>query len=206
MTADSARTFLRIFNYSFCATGSIVFYGSVNGGAIMLSNRFKVLAVMLMTMAVATPEISTPAAAFPPAQVGSIGTSGLSSDRNNLLLNEVREQWYPRKHRRGYNNFYGGNRYSYRRGYKKYNYGWRHHGKHYRRYNYNNYWPYYGLAFGLGYGLGYGGGYGYYDDGYYGGGGGHVQWCLNRYRSYNPRTDTFMGYDGYRHRCNSPYS
>jgi hypothetical protein len=33
----------------------------------------------------------------------------------------------------------------------------------------------------------------------------HVQWCLNRYRSYDPSTDTFMGYDGYRHRCNSPY-
>ena len=33
----------------------------------------------------------------------------------------------------------------------------------------------------------------------------HVQWCLNRYRSYNVRTDTYRGYDGYDHRCNSPY-
>ena len=33
----------------------------------------------------------------------------------------------------------------------------------------------------------------------------HVRWCLNRYRSYNPRTDTFMGYDGRRHYCRSPY-
>jgi BA14K-like protein len=33
----------------------------------------------------------------------------------------------------------------------------------------------------------------------------HVQWCLNRYRSYNPQTDTYTGYDGYQHRCNSPY-
>ena len=33
----------------------------------------------------------------------------------------------------------------------------------------------------------------------------HVNWCLNRYRSYNPRTDTFRGYDGYDHRCISPY-
>ena len=33
----------------------------------------------------------------------------------------------------------------------------------------------------------------------------HVDWCLARYRSYNPNTDTFMGYDGYRHRCVSPY-
>src|SRR5262245_19528681 len=43
--------------------------------------------------------------------------------------------------------------------------------------------------------------------GYYGSsaGSGQVQWCLNRYRSYDPRTDTYMGYDGLRHRCNSPY-
>jgi hypothetical protein len=33
----------------------------------------------------------------------------------------------------------------------------------------------------------------------------HVQWCLNRYRSYNPRTDTFLGYDGRYHRCRSPW-
>jgi hypothetical protein len=32
-----------------------------------------------------------------------------------------------------------------------------------------------------------------------------VHWCLNRYRSYDPSSDTFLGYDGYRHRCNSPY-
>ena len=38
-----------------------------------------------------------------------------------------------------------------------------------------------------------------------GGGSSHVQWCLNRYRSYDPASDTFLGYDGYRHRCNSPY-
>jgi hypothetical protein len=33
----------------------------------------------------------------------------------------------------------------------------------------------------------------------------HVRWCLNRYRSYNPRTDMFLGYDGRYHRCRSPY-
>ena len=37
------------------------------------------------------------------------------------------------------------------------------------------------------------------------GGDAHVQWCLDRYRSYNPRTDTYRGYDGYDHRCISPY-
>jgi hypothetical protein len=29
----------------------------------------------------------------------------------------------------------------------------------------------------------------------------HVQRCLARYRTYDPYSDTFVGYDGYRHRC-----
>jgi hypothetical protein len=33
----------------------------------------------------------------------------------------------------------------------------------------------------------------------------HVQWCLNRFRSYDPASNTYLGYDGFRHRCNSPY-
>ena len=33
----------------------------------------------------------------------------------------------------------------------------------------------------------------------------HVYWCDQRYRSYNIRTDTFTGYDGRQHYCNSPY-
>jgi hypothetical protein len=48
------------------------------------------------------------------------------------------------------------------------------------------------------------------NNGYYGGdrvvGGGsyssHVDACYARYRSYDERTDTFLGYDGRRHRCN----
>jgi hypothetical protein len=37
------------------------------------------------------------------------------------------------------------------------------------------------------------------------GGSRHVRWCLNHYRTYDPRSNTFIGYDGYRHRCRSPY-
>lgn len=33
----------------------------------------------------------------------------------------------------------------------------------------------------------------------------HVNWCLDRYRSYDPNSDTFVGFDGYEHRCVSPY-
>jgi hypothetical protein len=28
---------------------------------------------------------------------------------------------------------------------------------------------------------------------------------MNRYRSYDPGSDTFGGYDGLRHRCRGPY-
>jgi hypothetical protein len=34
----------------------------------------------------------------------------------------------------------------------------------------------------------------------------HVQWCYDRYRSYNEDRDAFKGYDGRWHRCISPYS
>lgn len=33
----------------------------------------------------------------------------------------------------------------------------------------------------------------------------HIEWCLDRYRSYNPATNTFIGYDGYQHVCRGPY-
>lgn len=41
-----------------------------------------------------------------------------------------------------------------------------------------------------------------YDDGY---GSRHVRWCLNRYRSYDPRTNTWVAYSGRVHQCVSPY-
>jgi hypothetical protein len=33
----------------------------------------------------------------------------------------------------------------------------------------------------------------------------HVEWCLDRYRSYNPATNTFTGYDGLQYECRGPY-
>jgi hypothetical protein len=33
----------------------------------------------------------------------------------------------------------------------------------------------------------------------------HVAWCEWRFRSYSMATDTYLGYDGARHRCVSPY-
>lgn len=51
---------------------------------------------------------------------------------------------------------------------------------------------------------------GYYGPGYYGpayvvappyAGGGAVAYCAQRYRSYDPYSGTYLGYDGYRHPC-----
>ncbi|MFN3718298.1 MAG: BA14K family protein [Rhizobium rhizophilum] len=34
----------------------------------------------------------------------------------------------------------------------------------------------------------------------------HVDWCLNRYRSYNPRTNQFLSSSGYYKVCRSPFN
>jgi hypothetical protein len=61
----------------------------------------------------------------------------------------------------------------------------------------------YAGGYGGGYGGGYRGGYagryaGRYAGGYAGGG---VEYCMQRYRTYNPRTGTFIGNDGRPHPC-----
>ena len=33
----------------------------------------------------------------------------------------------------------------------------------------------------------------------------HVEWCFDRYRSYNPRNNTWVSYSGNTNECNSPY-
>ena len=46
---------------------------------------------------------------------------------------------------------------------------------------------------------------GYYDDGYYAPQGmitdDGVAYCMQRYKSYDPASGTYLGYDGYRHPC-----
>ena len=69
-------------------------------------------------------------------------------------------------------------------------------------------YPYYGWGLGYGVGLGYGWGYPYYADTYYydapvvySGGGGDAAYCAQRFKSYDPRSGTYLGYDGKRHPC-----
>ena len=50
----------------------------------------------------------------------------------------------------------------------------------------------------------YYGGYGYdnyaYDNGY-GSGSGYADYCAQRFKSYDPASGTYLGYDGLRHPC-----
>jgi hypothetical protein len=86
----------------------------------------------------------------------------------------------------------------------------KHHGHRYKhkhdkyRYYHDGWW--YGWPWWTGIGIGIGIGWGdYWDEPVYGAYGAHEEWCLRRYRSYDPATDTYLGYDGRYHRCISPY-
>jgi hypothetical protein len=73
-------------------------------------------------------------------------------------------------------------------------------GRHHYRGGYNR--GYGGIYFGGG---PYWGGSYAYDDDYYGdapvAAGGDVAYCMRRYRSYDPRSGTYLGFDGLRHPC-----
>lgn len=92
--------------------------------------------------------------------------------------------------------------------------GGRHWHRHHRR---GGFWPGFAAGAAIG-GIGsyayYGRGYGYYDDPYYygyydepsvavvqDGGGDSVAYCSRRFKSYDPASGTYLGYDGKRHPC-----
>ncbi len=137
---------------------------------------------------------------------------------SNRLLTDVRSDGAGyRGGAAGYGGRYGKPR-SYQRygGYPRYNRyrhgyrcnGWANNCRHYYRgYWYQNpWWTYPAIGIGIGIGAG-----AYYDDDYYYApparayGSRHVNWCLDRYRSYNPRTNTWVAYSGRVNQCISPY-
>jgi hypothetical protein len=85
-------------------------------------------------------------------------------------------------------------------------------GHHRHYYRGRGFWP--GVAIGAGIGSSYGY-YGsspyYYDDGYYDDAvvavaptpadGDSVAYCMQRFKSYDPASGTYLGYDGKRHPC-----
>ena len=122
---------------------------------------------------------------LPAPAVAAAGDTGTVE----LVQNRKRERARRGGGERRYDRNRHGKRYSYRRSGYNHRYG---------NYYYSSPWwigPSIGFALTVP-GYGYGG---------YGGGNAHVEWCLNRFRSYDPGSDTYLGYDGNRHRCNSPY-
>jgi hypothetical protein len=152
-----------------------------------------VIATLALLVLVLTGPFPAPASAMP-----AVIQKDLQSGTASPLLTQV----HRRNHHHHYNNRWRGDY-------------WR-----YPRYGYGGYWRprYYAPCYGWGgYGCrrGYGGYYGGSWLGYgptivyrnrgYGYGSRHVRWCLNRYRSYNPRSNTWVAYSGRVRQCISPY-
>lgn len=82
----------------------------------------------------------------------------------------------------------------------------------FRGHHHHHHHGFFGGGPGFGFGF-YGGPYAaepYYDDGYYGPpvvyeapgpGGADVAYCMRRYKSYDPGSGTYLGFDGNRHLC-----
>jgi hypothetical protein len=99
-------------------------------------------------------------------------------------------------------------------GYRGGGYGYRGGGYGYHRHR--HYRPGFGFWPGVAIGVGLGSSYGYYDDPYYygdpygygttvvaaaPGGDDAVAYCMRRFKSYDPQSGTYLGYDGQRHPC-----
>lgn len=158
----------------------------------MLSKHI-IVAVAAMAAGLAGASIGS-ASAFPvqPAPAVSAETSSLLTDvrhRDNRV----------HRYDNNYNRRYDRRRHGMRCGNWSNNCRYRYGGYYYE----NPWWllPMVGVGIGIG-------AAGAYDNGYYDGGGygrRHVQWCLDRYRSYNPRNNTWVSYSGYARQCISPY-
>jgi hypothetical protein len=127
-----------------------------------------------------------------PASAATLPSFAVATPGDTAVVEKVHRSRRDRQVRR-YDRRYHGPRYSYARP------GFRHYyGGHY----YSSPW-WYGPSIGFGFtvpgvtlGLTPG----------YGGSSAHVQWCMNRYRTYDPRTDTYIPRVGERAYCNSPYN
>lgn len=186
---------------------------------------WKLLAVSAVTAFLAlgpAPALSSPAPGIGLSPDLATGMT-LASHRGHSYGGH-RDYYYRRNH-------HGDNYRHHRDYYPRYSNHHHHHNyySYYPRYsyypNYRNY--YYGPGFGWNY-CGWDMGYPYgcygYGSGFYGGFGGfygdlyyprrhaayshnsrHVAWCKSRYRTYNVRSDTFIGRGNKRYRCRSPY-
>jgi hypothetical protein len=83
-------------------------------------------------------------------------------------------------------------------------------GRHHHRHRHGGFWPGFAIGAGIGSAYGYYGSPYYYDDPYYYDetvvaaapvGDDAVAYCMRRYKSYDPASGTYLGYDGQRHPC-----
>jgi hypothetical protein len=154
------------------------------GGAMLLAGSVPASAVSLPSLTLAAP-----AEAQIVEQVQRRGERSVRRGGDNRRYSRGDGRRHYDRHRHG-------SRYSYRRpGYDHY------YGGHYYS---SPWWIGPSIGFGItvpGVALGLGG----YGDSY-GGSSAHVDWCLNRYRTYDPSSDTYIPRVGERAYCISPYS
>ena len=114
----------------------------------------------------------------------------------------VDHRWQYRRHwRGGHRHWRGRDRYEGRRWYPRGRYdNWRGYRYGHRYRHRDNAWVPFAI---LGMGAMIGGAMA--NDRRYVGGGSHVRWCANRYRSYRAYDNTFQPYNGPRRQCYSPY-
>lgn len=152
--------------------------------------------IALAAMGAGIAGLTGSASAFP-AHTGPAIETGSSTMRTDVRSRY--EHNYPGNYNRNNMGYYNRNIHGMRCG------NWTnqcryHHGGYY----YQNPW-WLAPAVGVGIGIGVAGAY---DNGYSGGGGygrRHVEWCLDRYRSYDPRTNSWVSYSGRVYQCVSPY-
>jgi hypothetical protein len=166
---------------------------------------------------------SVPASAAPLGPIVTPAVADSTANRIILAQGEGRDRSNPAYQfwRRGGRNWDGDGR-RWRRGdwngdgrrWRRGDWDGRRHYRGYRRGWYGGGWGGWGPGIALGFGipLGYGLYNNYYDEPIYRpryrayGGGTHVEWCYNRYRSYRAWDNTFQPYYGPRRQCLSPYS
>lgn len=165
----------------------------------MIPSRLKVIGLAAFG-AITLVMSANGASAMPLAPSGQSVLPDFARAASNVELTGGRRAYrrgYRQGRRRGYRQ---GRRRGYRRHVRPY------HGKRYRhrRYGYNHFYGgyWYPFAWWLGTAAIVAANRPaavYNDDG-------HVNWCLRKYRSYNPRTDMYLAYSGRYRPCISPYS
>jgi hypothetical protein len=143
--------------------------------------------VALAAMGAGLAGLSSGASAFPVQSAPAVETS------SSPLLTDVRTR-YERNRVMHYDRHRHGMRCGNWSNQCRYRYG---------GYYYQNPWwlfPVVGAGIAIGAANNYNGGY--YDGGY---GSRHVEWCMDRYRSYSPRYNTWVSYSGRVNQCISPY-